>query len=86
MDDSTSIYATRTKHIVKRYGSAHNHTGIPNRIDIDERSAEANNRKQVGDWEVDTIIGRSHKGAIVTLDDRKSKLCRAAPLAGKKAR
>ena len=40
---------------------------------------------RVGDWEADTIIGKGHKGAIVTLDDRKSKLRLAAPLSGKQA-
>ncbi len=69
----------------KRYGSAHNRTGIPNRVDIDQRPDEANNRERVGDWEGDTIIGKNHKGAIVTLDERKSKLRLAAPLSGKKA-
>jgi len=69
----------------KRYGSAHNRTGIPNRVDIDERPEAANNRSCVGHWEADTIIGKGHKGAIVTMDDRVSKLRLAAPLAGKKA-
>ena len=69
----------------KRYGSAHNRSGILNRVDIDERPVEANNRERIGDWEADTIIGKNHKGAIVTLDDRKSKLRLAAPLQGKKA-
>jgi len=69
----------------KRYGSAHNKTGIPNRVDIDKRPEEANKRQRVGDWEADTIIGKNHKGAIVTLDERKSKLRLAAPLTGKKA-
>ncbi|SMN00146.1 Mobile element protein [uncultured Candidatus Thioglobus sp.] len=58
----------------KCYGNARNRTGIPNRVDIDERPESANNRERVGDWEADTIIGKNHKGAIVTLDDRKSKL------------
>ena len=69
----------------KRYGSAHNRTGIPNRRDIDERPAEANQRERVGDWEADTIIGSQHQGAIVTLDERKTKLRLAAPLPGKRA-
>ncbi len=69
----------------KRYGNARNRTGIPNRVDIDERPAEANHRERVGDWEADTIIGKNHQGAIVTLDDRKSKLRLAFPLLGKKA-
>jgi transposase, IS30 family len=69
----------------KRYGSAHNRTGIPNRVDIEQRPQEANERKRVGDWEADTILGKHHKGAIMTLDDRKSKLRLAAPLQSKKA-
>jgi IS30 family transposase len=69
----------------KRYGHPRNRTGIPNRVDIDERPEAANNRERVGDWEADTIIGKNHKGAIVTLDDRKSKLRLAFPLPGKKA-
>jgi IS30 family transposase len=69
----------------KRYGSAHNRTGIPNRVDIDERPEVANNRARIGDWEADTIIGKNHKGAIVTLDERQSKLRLAMPLPGKKA-
>ena len=69
----------------KRYGSAHNRTGIVDRVDIDERPEEANKRLRVGDWELDTIIGKNHKGAIVTMDDRKTKLRLAYPLPGKKA-
>jgi len=69
----------------KRYGSAHNRTGIPNRVGIEKRPESVNNREQVGDWEADTIIGKNHKGAIVTLDERKSKLRLAAPLKSKKA-
>ena len=37
----------------KRYGSARCRTGIPDRRDIAERPAEANDRKRVGDWEAD---------------------------------
>lgn len=44
---------------------------IPNRISIDERPDSADG-STVGDWEMDTIIGRGGKGAIVTLVDRKS--------------
>lgn len=70
----------------KRYGSAHNRTGIPERRDIDERPAEVNTRERVGDWEADTIIGKNHKGAVITIDERKSKLRLAAPISGKKAK
>ncbi len=69
----------------KRYGSAHNRTGIPNRVDIEQRPQAVNERKRVGDWETDTLIGKNHKGAIITLDERKSKLRLAAPLQSKRA-
>ncbi len=54
-------------------------------VDIENRPEIANQRGRFGDWEADTIIGKNHKGAIVTLDERKSKLRLAAPLQGKKA-
>ncbi|MCP3672917.1 MAG: IS30 family transposase [Gammaproteobacteria bacterium] len=71
----------------KRYGSSNNRSknGIPDRVDIDERPIDANNRERFGDWEGDTIIGKNHKGAIVTLDERVSKLRLALPTGGKRA-
>ncbi len=75
----------QNKRYRKRYGNSRNRTGIPNRRDIDERPAEANQRARVGDWEADTIIGSQHQGAIVTLDERKTKLRLAASLPGKRA-
>lgn len=69
----------------KRYGSGRNSTGIPNRTDIEERPEAANNRERVGDWEADTMIGKNHKGVLVTLDERKTKLRLALPVSRKKA-
>ena len=64
----------------KRYGNARSRSGIPNRVGIEERPEEANNRERIGDWEADTIIGHRHKGAIVTLDERVTKLRFSFPL------
>lgn len=70
----------------KRYGSNTGSVkGIPNRVDIDERPPVANQRERLGDWEADTMIGKGHKGALVTLDERKSKLRLAFPVANKTA-
>ena len=44
---------------------------IPDRISIDERPKEAN-EERLGDFELDTIVGKGNKGAIVTLVDRKT--------------
>jgi IS30 family transposase len=46
---------------------------IPNRISIDQRSPVVDNKERVGDWEIDTIIGKNHKGALVTAVERKTK-------------
>jgi IS30 family transposase len=77
----------QNKKYKKRYGTSHarSQNGIVNRTDIDERPEVADNRERVGDWEGDLIIGKNHKGAIVTLDERKSKLRLAMPTGGKKA-
>ncbi len=45
---------------------------IPNRRMIDERPKEVETRKDVGHWEGDTIVGKDHKGSIVTNVERKS--------------
>jgi len=63
----------------KRYGSNRTKSGIPDRIDIDQRPEIANSRGRIGDWEGDTIIGHNHKGAIATLDERVTKLRLAFP-------
>ncbi len=57
----------------KRYGSQERRGQIPNRVSIDKRPKVVDSRKRIGDWEADTIIGRNHKGAMVTLVERKSK-------------
>lgn len=57
----------------KRYGS-YNHRGqLIGRISIDERPAIVDRRSRIGDWELDTIIGKNHQQAIVSLTERKSR-------------
>jgi IS30 family transposase len=56
----------------KRYGSYERRGIIPNQISIDDRPAIVDARKRFGDWEGDTVIGKGHKGALVTLVERKS--------------
>ncbi|MGI9569813.1 MAG: IS30 family transposase [Desulfobulbia bacterium] len=57
----------------KRYGSHDRRGKLPNRVSIDERPEIVDQRKRIGDWEVDTIVGRRHRQAIVTLTERKSR-------------
>lgn len=58
------------RHKAKR-GSANQYRGlIPNRVDIDQRPSIVDWKMRFGDLEGDTIIGKNHKGAIVTIVDR----------------
>lgn len=43
------------------------------RVSIDERPEIVELKNRVGDWEFDTIIGKGHKQAIVSLTERKSR-------------
>lgn len=56
----------------KRYGKVDRRGMIPNRLSIDERPAIVESRSRIGDWEADTLIGKSHRQAIVSLVERKS--------------
>jgi IS30 family transposase len=59
----------------KRYGSYDRRGQMPNCRSIEERPKVVEQRKRVGDWEADTIIGQNHQQAILSLTERKSKLC-----------
>lgn len=56
----------------KRYGSNDRRGRIPNRTGIEMRPGIVDEKSRIGDWEGDTIIGKSHKGAVVSLVERKS--------------
>jgi IS30 family transposase len=57
----------------KRYGSGRNRRGIiPNKTSIDERPVIVDARDRIGDWEVDTVIGKGHQGALVSIVERAS--------------
>jgi len=57
----------------KRYGSYSRRGVIQNRRSIEERPEIVSKREQIGDWELDTVIGKNHQGAVVTIVDRKSR-------------
>ena len=59
----------------KRYGSNDRRGQIRGRVSIDERPDIVDDRSRIGDWEVDTVIGRQGGSVLVTLAERKSRLC-----------
>lgn len=46
---------------------------IANRVMINQRPKIVDAKARFGDWEVDTIIGKNHKTAILTATERKSQ-------------
>ena len=57
----------------RRTGSSETRGQIIGRISIDERPSVVDDKVRIGDWEADTVIGKGHKGVLVTLADRVSK-------------
>ncbi len=57
----------------KRNGKNAGRWKIPGRVDIADRDPIVETKSRIGDWEADTVIGKNHKEAIVTLVDRHSK-------------
>ncbi len=61
----------RLKHRKRPVGGS-KHISIKDRVSIEERPEIINNKERFGDWEIDTIIGKGQKGAIVTIVERKT--------------
>ena len=57
----------------KRYGKYDRRGTIPARKSIEVRPETVDLRERLGDWESDTLIGKGHQGALVTLTERKSR-------------
>ena len=57
----------------KRYGTHSRRGRIPNQVSIDDRPAIVDAKRRIGDWEGDTVIGKGHRGALVTLVERKAR-------------
>ncbi len=46
---------------------------IKNRVSIDKRPVSVNDKNEAGHWEIDTVIGKGHSGALVTIVERKTR-------------
>lgn len=69
----------------KRYGAKERRGQLSSRISIDARPEVVAQRARLGDWELDTIIGKGHKQAIVSLTERKARLTLIAKVERKTA-
>lgn len=76
--DESGELASHCRHKMKynRHGRPVRTTrvrNIPDRVSIHDRPAEADGGR-FGDWEMDTIVGKDGKGAIVTLTERSTNM------------
>lgn len=87
---SGGLLYTHLRHRGKKYNyKGHSKSGrgcIPNRTDIAQRPKIVEKKSRLGDWEADTITGSRHKGAILSLVDRKSKYTKLCLLKSKTAK
>jgi IS30 family transposase len=56
----------------KPYGKPSRQGRIAGKRSIDERPAVIDERTRLGDWEGDTVVGKGHKGYLVTCDQLRS--------------
>ncbi len=54
-------------------------------MDISQREAVLEKKERVGNLEIDTIIGKNHKGAAVTINYRATGYLWIRKLSGKEA-
>jgi IS30 family transposase len=59
---------------------------IKNRVSIDERPPLVEDRSRIGDWEIDLVIGKGHRGALVTIVERKTSFTVSKRVDDKSAR
>jgi IS30 family transposase len=70
----------------RKRGAAKDSRGIiKDRVSIDQRPVIIEKRSRFGDIEVDLIIGKNHKQAIVTLNDRASGMLKMKKIVSKEA-
>jgi IS30 family transposase len=68
-------------------GNSYKQRGIIlDRVMIEQRPKIVEKKKRIGDLEIDTVIGKDHRGALVTAVDRKSKFTLIKQVPSKHAR
>lgn len=57
----------------KKHGSQDKRGQIPDKRPISERPKAVDNREDIGHWEGDTVVGKSHRSFVATHVERKSR-------------
>ncbi len=53
------------------------------RVGIEPRPREVDEKERIGDFEIDLVIGKNHKGALVTANDRVTGMAKIKKIVGK---
>lgn len=69
-DDLYTYLRRQRKKYDKRRNGKSTRGQIWNRVCIDDRTKVVDDKLRVGDWEIDTVIGKGHRGALVTIVER----------------
>jgi len=70
----------------RKRGLKNNAMGIiKGRVDISERPVIVDQKQKFGDFEIDAVIGKNHKGVLLTINDRVSSLVWVKKLKSKNA-
>jgi len=64
---------SRKKRWKRDHSRKHRKSHIPNRVSIDNRPKYIEERIQVGHWELDTMVSRQSKSALLVLVERKTR-------------
>ncbi|MGR3806653.1 IS30 family transposase [Pasteurella testudinis] len=57
----------------KKRGSVWTKGKVPDRVGIEERPAIVDEKTRIGDWEMDTIVGKDQKSGLLVATERKTK-------------
>jgi IS30 family transposase len=76
---------TKGKKYRKRGHLKDNRGLLADRVDIDKRPVEVATKDRIGDLEIDLVIGKNHKGALLTINDRATGLLFMGKIESKEA-
>lgn len=88
LKDGGNLYThlRRNKKRYRKRGGAKDTRGqIKNRVSIEKRPEIVDQKSRFGDLEIDTVMGKNHKGALLTINDRLTGLVWIRLLEGKEA-
>jgi len=58
---------------------------IPSRRDIEQRSAIVHAKNRIGGLEIDLVVGKNYKGALVSINDRATGMLKVGYISNKSA-